>query len=123
MTYYLFNNKRQSVDVLFTAANTLTISGNDSVSNIAIANQTVLGASIKQMWCASISGNSAFWTISRGSNDIFYPDSTAYLDFSGNGAGLNLFPDATIVVSITGGSGSLMLTLRKNPEMPDNSTY
>jgi len=125
MAVTYFNNKRHQIDVLITANATITVAGNNSVSNIAYGtDQTVIGAGIKQMWAMSPSGNSAYWTISRGANLVAAPDSTAYLDFAGNGSSLNVDSTGTIVVTLVGATvGTLMLTLHKQGELPDGSTY
>ena len=89
MATRIFNNKRQQVDILFTANDTITVAGNDSVSEIAIPGQVITGAAIKQLLCSSPSGNGAYWSILRGANVIFTPDSTAYIDFADDAARRN----------------------------------
>ena len=126
MAVRYINNKRQSVDVLITSNTTITVAGNNSVSDIAIGDQILTGATIKQLFCASPSGNGAYWEISRGSNVVFTPDSTAYIDFAGNGMPMNVDQAETIVCNLFRAGddeGSLWMQLHKQYDKPDNSEY
>lgn len=116
MTYRILNNKRgTSAHVLFTANTSLTIAGNSSTSAIAVDNEVLAGASILRAWCGSASGNGAFWTVRRGANTVFVFDSTAFMDFAGNGLSINVDTAATLVANINGSvlTGSLILELKK----------
>lgn len=116
MTYRILNNKRgTSTHVLFTANSTITIAGNSSTSAIAIDNEELTGASILRAWCGSSSGNGAFWTVRRGANTVFVFDSTAFMDFAGNGLSINVDTAATLTANINGANltGSLILELKK----------
>ena len=118
MSYRILNNKRgTSAHVLFTANSTITIAGNSITSAIAIDNEELTGASILRAWCGSSSGNGAFWTVRRGANNtpVFVFDSTAFMDFVGNGITINLDTAATLSANINGGNltGSLILELKK----------
>lgn len=116
MTYRILNNKRgTSVHILFTANTSLTIAGNSSTSDVAIDNEELIGASILRAWCGSSSGDGAFWTVKRGSNTVSVFDSTAFIDFAGNGISLNVDPEATLVANINGSvlTASLILELKK----------
>ena len=126
MATRIFNNKRQQVDILFTANDTITVAGNDSVSEIAITGQTITGAAIKQILCSSPSGNGAYWSVLRGANVVFTPDSTAFIDFAGNGIGLDIDETADLTCNLVGAAsdaGSIVITLRKIYEHPDDSDY
>lgn len=116
MTYRILNNKRgTSTHVLFTANTTLTIAGNSTTSAIATGNEDLAGASILRAWCGSSSGNGAFWTVRRGANTVFVFDSTAFMDFAGNGLSINIDTAATLTANINGANltGSLILELKK----------
>lgn len=124
------HNTRQTVDVLITANTEIVIAGNSTVSNIALDDQNIIGASIKHVFCSSPSGNGAYWEISRGnttvSNVVFAPDSTAYIDFAGNGVKLDLDASANLVCKLVRAAddeGVLVLTLHKEDELPSGSSY
>ena len=126
MATRIFNNKRQQVDILFTANDTITVAGNDSVSEIATTGQIITGATIKQLWCSSPSGNGAYWEVLRGANVVFTPDSTAFIDFAGNGVGLDVDKAEDLTVNLyraAADEGSIIITLRKLYEHPDDSDY
>lgn len=119
MTYRVINNKKyNSVSLLFTASNgTIAIAGNSTVSNVAIGDEVLAGASITQMWFGSPSGNAAYWVVKRGANTVFVGDSTAYLDFRGNGVGLSLDSAATLSANLVGAANAtLIVELKKIPE-------
>lgn len=116
MTYRIINNKKStSVFVLFTANSTLTIAGNTSVSNVAIDNEELSGAVIQRAWCGTSSGDGAYWTVKRGANTVAVFDSTAFIDYAGNGLVLGLDSSATLSANINGSvlTGTLILELKK----------
>ena len=83
--YHILNNKKGiSACVLFVAnnegSNTITIAGNNSVSDIAIDDEILTGAFIKQTWFGSSSGDGAVWSVQRGANTVGIFDSTAWMD-------------------------------------------
>lgn len=95
-----------------TANDTIVVSGNSSVSNIALTGETIAAAHISQVWWGS--SNSSYWTIKRGSNTILVLSETGYLDFAGNGLGLQIDQTANIVITLTGsGDGHLALEGQK----------
>jgi hypothetical protein len=117
MTYSVLNNKKYgSVSLLFTANSSVVVAGNSSVSNVAISDEVLSGASITQLWFGSPSGNSAYWTLKRGANTVFVADSTAYIDFRGNGNGLTLDSNGTLVANLVGSTvGVIIVELKKLP--------
>ena len=118
MTYRIISNKRYSTAaLLFTASNgNITIAGNSTTSAIGRDDEVLAGALITQIWFGSPSGNAAYWTIRRASNTVFVADSTAYLDFRGNGVGLTLDATETLSCNLVGTSvGSLIVELKKLP--------
>lgn len=95
-----------------TAGETIVVSGNSSVSNIALSGETVNSAHISQVWWGS--SNASYWTVKRGSNTILVLPDCGYLDFAGNGLGLQIDQQANIVISLTGsGAGFLALEGQK----------
>jgi len=120
MTYSIqANRKNLSATLHFTANSTITIAGNNSVSNVAIGSEVLTGAYITQAWCGSSSGAGAYWRVKRGANTVAVFDSTAYLDFAGCGNPLTLDSTATLVVDLIGGTdGFLILELAKQGTLP-----
>jgi hypothetical protein len=114
MSYRILQNRKNlSATVLFTGNTTLTIAGNTSVSAIATSDEVLTGANINQAWCGSPSGASAYWEVKRGANTVAVLDSTAYIDYAGNGASITIDNNATLVVTLFGTPGTLMLELQK----------
>lgn len=118
MTYRVVHNKKyNSVTLLFTASNTgVVIAGNSTVSNVATSDEVLAGASIAQMWFGSPSGNAAYWVVKRGANTVFVADSTAYMDFRGNGLTLSIDSAADLSANLIGATaGTLVIELKKIP--------
>jgi hypothetical protein len=112
------NRRNLSATLHFTANATIIVSGNTSVSHLAIGNEVLTGASITQVW----HGSPAQWSVTRGANTVGVFDSTSYVDFAGNGNAINLDSAATLVVSLDSSSatGYLMIELQKiGPFAPD----
>jgi hypothetical protein len=112
------NRKNVSATLHFTANATIIISGNNSVSHLAIGDEVLTGASITQVW----HGSPAQWSVKRGANTVGVFDSTSYVDFAGNGNAINLDSAATLVVSLDSSTanGYLMIELQKiGPFAPD----
>jgi hypothetical protein len=112
----IHNRKNLSVTVHATSNVTLTIAGNNSVSNVAIDDEVLTGAAIKQIWASSPSGNGAYWTVKRNANTIIVMDSTSWFDFAGNGNLLNKDSSATLVLELHNAAedeGFIMVELQK----------
>lgn len=115
-TSIIHNRKNLSVTVHATSNATLTIAGNNSVSNVAIGDEVLTGAAIKQIWASSPSGNGAYWTVKRGANTVVVMDSTSWFDFAGNGNLLNKDSSATLVLELSNvgdDQGFIMIELQK----------
>jgi hypothetical protein len=118
----LRNQKNRSCIVHLTANAELVMVGNSSVSDIAIDDEEVKGASIKQAWFGSPSGALNYITVARGSNTVAVYDSTAWMDYAGNGALIDKDSTGTLVVTFTGSEPQyLMLELRKEFDDPNPS--
>jgi hypothetical protein len=112
------NRRNLSATLHFTANATIIVSGNTSVSHLAIGDEVLTGASITQVW----HGSPAQWSVKRGANTVGVFDSTSYVDFAGNGNAINLDSAATLVVSLDSSTanGYLMIELQKiGPFAPD----
>lgn len=95
-----------------TANASIVVSGNSSVSNIALSGEVVNSAHISQVWWGS--SNSSYWTVKRGSNTVIVLTETGYMDFAGNGLGLQQDQTANIEITLTGsGVGFLALEGQK----------
>jgi len=130
MTYRIVKNTSQAAVILATASNSgIVIAGNNSTSAIGLASvtDTIVGASIKQIWFSSDSGAAANgWDILRGSNTVWQTDSTAWQDFAGNGSPLTLDKAATLTLTRTGSRGTIMIELQKEyatGHKPSDSNY
>ena len=113
----LHNRKYKSVVLHATSNTTWVIAGNNSVSNVAIDDEIITGGSIKQVWCGSSSGNASYWSVSRGSNVVCVLDSTAWMDYAGNGCSITKDEAGTLVVNLHNGadnSGYIMIEIQKN---------
>lgn len=110
----LANRKNLSTTIHFVSNGSLVIAGNSSVSDIAIDNEVLTGASITQVWYGSPSGSVAYWEIKRGANTVAVLDSTSYTDFAGNGNSLKLDSSGTLVANLVGSTaGYLIVELQK----------
>lgn len=110
MAYRIVDNKYLGMATIAVTSNsTLTIAGS-STSDIASNNEVVYGATINNI-NVNMQGN-GYCQISRGSNTIFIADSSAQLDFKGNGSALTLDNDATLDFKLFG-SGFVILNLTK----------
>lgn len=115
----LINKKGLSAVIHLTANATINVAGNSSVSDIAVGDEVVTGATITQVWFGC--GNGAYWEIKRGANSVVFVDSTGYLDFAGNGVALNKDTTATLVANLNlSQTGFVVIELTKSPT---NSTY
>jgi hypothetical protein len=95
-----------------TANDTIVVVGNSSTSGIALTGETIAAAHISQVWWGS--SNSSYWTVKRGSNTVTVLSETGYLDFAGNGLGLQIDQTANLVFTLTGsGVGFLALEGQK----------
>ena len=79
MSSVLNNKKFGNCLVHLTANATLVVVGNNSVSNVAVSDETVQGASIRRVWFGS--SHNGHWTVYRGSNTMLVLGGTGYLDF------------------------------------------
>jgi hypothetical protein len=110
-----------SVVVHVTGTGTINCTGNDTISDLASTGEIVTRAKIKQIWTGSSSGNGANFVVSRGNSTVntvvAVYDSTAWIDYAGNGMALNLAEDGAAIYftlnNATEGQGYLMLELKK----------
>jgi hypothetical protein len=122
-TKVISNRKNLSTTLHFTATDTITISGNNTVSEIAIDTEVLTGATITQVWYGSPSGASSYWTLERGTAVVAILDSTGYIDFAGNGNAITIDTANTLVAELTGSVGFLMVELQKIGNLTANSVY
>lgn len=114
MAARVINNKKNLSALLHFAANstantfTLTIAGNSSTSNVATDNEVLIGANITQAWFGSSSGEGGYWKVQRGANTVAVYDSTAWMDYAGNGQALTIDNTADIVATFVKPAGSTL---------------
>jgi hypothetical protein len=124
---YTQNKKNYTVILHATANSEAVLVGNNSVSNVAIGDEIIESATIRQVWYGSSSGDTAggaLWTVDRDGTTVATFDSTGWTDFSGNGHELDIESAAANVgVTITGGNlnGYIMMEIRKNVALPANT--
>lgn len=117
------NKPRTSAIIHVTANDTIVVAGNTTTSNIASDGEIVTGAHIKQVWCGSSSGNGAYWKVSSVNSAansevlLLVLDSTAYMDYAGNGVKVPVLGDELKFELVNGDEGYLMLELRKEVEI------
>jgi hypothetical protein len=109
MTYSILSNKKNTSAVLhFTGSNTVIISGNNSVSNVAISDETLTGAYVTQVFYGNDVNGSI--QIKRGNELISVYDSTGYVDYAGAGMALTAGNTAAnLVVSFIGSSNAYLI--------------
>lgn len=124
------NQKNGVVTIHFNANGSIVIAGNNSVSNVAMGAEVVGKAPINQVWFGSPSGNAAYWEIKRDGTLVATFDSTAYMDFAGNGNQLLVAANAAnLTANLIGAtSGFLIVELQKQladgrPVLGANSDY
>ena len=100
------NRENTSAVFLFTAnTGPIVVAGDSTVSNIAIEEEVITGVVITQAIFGSTPG--AYWHVQRGANTVAVLDSTAAIDYSGNGLPINKDPAATITVTLIPPEGAL----------------
>lgn len=111
-------NKTNGTVVVHATANlTLTIAGNNSVSNVAIGNEVLTGATIKQVWF----GSPGHWIIKRGSNTVGVYNNSGHVSYGASGTSINLDNAATLVVELVGtANGYIMVELQKLGTLPSS---
>ena len=112
MAARILSNKKNTSAVLHFVSNaTVVVAGNSSVSDIAIGEEVLTGATIVQaFWGTDGSGH---MHIDRGSNTVATFDSTGYKDYAGCGMAITLDAAANINVVITGSNNYLMIEVQK----------
>lgn len=115
----LVTNKKGGEAVLhFTGTETVTIAGNNSVSNVATAGETVNSATINQVFYGCTPGST--WTISRGANVVAVLAQSGHNDYAGAGTALKLDAAAPLTVTLSAGTGTLTLELQKQSDIANN---
>jgi hypothetical protein len=108
------NKLGQSTTLHFNASNTVTIVGNTSSSGIAMGSEVVSGAAIRRLWCGGAV------TVARGANVVFQSTQSGYFGFADHGNAINLYTDATLVITMTG-SNFIMIELSKKSDQAAGS--
>lgn len=107
----VLNNKKGGSAVLhFTSSNTVTVVGNSTSSGIAAANtdEIVSGCNLRTViWSGS-------WTVARGANTYLVLSGTGTLDLSLNDMAIGVDANATLVFTLTTGTGFIMTKVGKN---------
>lgn len=113
MARIIQNKKAGTVIIHATATDSIEVVGNTAVSNLAISDEELTGATIRQVWFGGESQNS-HWTIKRGANTVAVYNGTGHIAYFSYGTSLNLDASANLVLTHTGGSNSyIMVELQK----------
>lgn len=110
--------KQGSAVVHYTANATITVVGNNAVSTIANAGETVSSAKISQIWYGAGPANS-FWTVSRGANTVAVLTGSGHMPFNSFGSVLDSDEAATVVLNLYNASddeGFIMIELKTKVE-------
>jgi hypothetical protein len=100
------NRKNSSAVIVLNASESLTIAGNNSVSNVAIGDEILTGCNIRTvMW-------SGTWKVSRGANTLLNLSGSGVMDFTLSDMSLSIDSTATLVANVTG-TGTLILKIGK----------
>ena len=116
---YLKNAANLNVIVHANASGNVVLTGN--TSDIASPGENVIGTTIKQVWCGSISGGPGYWLLEKGfangdgRSTIGVYDSTAWIDYAGNGCAINIDEDAEALFFTLNGSaaGYISIDIKK----------
>lgn len=119
------NKPRTSVVVHVASGNaTLRVTGNNSVSNVASAGETLTGAYITQaIWGCDPNG---YIVIKRDATPVAFYDSTGQHEYAGTGMPINVGQNAAnLSVEFVGSSnGFVIFELQKlGPDLTNNSEY
>lgn len=110
------NRKNTSVTIHDTANATYTIAGNTSASNVATLDETLTGASIKNVYYGSQGGT---WIVKRGANVALVLNGTGFLDFAASGNLLKKDSTGTVVLELVGtANGFIQMELQKEGTLP-----
>jgi len=113
----VIHNKANSTFVAHLVANgTLTIAGNNSVSNVAIGTEVLTGCTIRKIIYGA-TADSVSWTVKRGANTVAVLSGTGMVDYSAASMGLTIDPTATLVANCSG-TGYIMIECKKIGNMP-----
>jgi hypothetical protein len=115
----IINKKGLSAVIHLTANATINISGNSVTSDIALGNEIITGASIKQIWYGS---NNGHWAVGRGSNTAAILNNTGHMDFISHGITLNKDTGATLTANLNStGVGFIIIEVSKIPTTGTNN--
>jgi len=113
-----------SVVITATSNATYVVAGNTSTSNVAMAGETIAGATISQIFWGLANTTTGYWTVRRGANTILILNGTGYLDFAGNGLAAIEDAGANVSFSITDNAvGTIRVELQKIPQQNTATDY
>ena len=108
MAYTIEQNKKNKSFVIHVTSNsTITVAGNNSVSNVAIDDEVLTGATISRaIWGTD---GTAYISVLRGANNVAFFNTSGMIDFAGNGMAITKDKEANIVVNFTGSADAYLL--------------
>lgn len=111
----ILRNNEGTVILHYTANATVAISGNSSVSDVALVGEVVESAKISQIWYGAGIANS-FWTVSSGNTVHAVVNQTGHLDFAARGTLLPLEAGEDLVLALSNAAdnlGFIIIELKK----------
>jgi len=109
----IINKKGSSAVIHLTANAVINISGNSTTSDIALGNEEITGATIRQIWYGS---NNGHWEVKRGSNVAVILNNTGHMNFISHGITLNKDSTATLTANLNStGVGFVIIEVSKIP--------
>lgn len=115
--------KTSAVFHVASANATLVVAGNNAVSNVASAGETLTGAYITQaVWGCDPNG---YIVIKRGSAIAAVYDSTGQQEYAGTGMPINVGATANISIEFVGSANCYVLfeVQKVGPDLNENSEY
>lgn len=115
MSVRVISNKKNTSFVVHATANgSLTIAGNNSVSNVAISDEILTGATITQAIFGVAPAGDGHVVVKRGANVVAVYDSTGQHDYAGCGMPISRDQTGTLVFEGNAtGSWFVMLECQK----------
>lgn len=115
----LSNKYKTSVTVHYSANVTITVAGNNSVSNLATSDETLTGCVIDKVIYGSGGGTAPHWVVKRNNGStnsvIMVLSESGFVEFDGLGMQLSAFRDGdNIQLELVGtANGYIMMDLKK----------
>lgn len=117
MTYQILSNKKYGpVQILFTGANTVAVSGNSTNCPIATSDEVLTGAVVTRVWIQGPGGGANYMNLLRNTTLIGSFSGTNYMPYADHGAVISANNTANVTVTVVGAANTtLLVELKKIP--------